>query len=124
MSQLRLRAGEDDEAYLDRVRGTVAPCIAQLANAATGVGVRKEINDAVVGLYNSPRAAVRVGALVATEEIYHLAGAVFISFLPDTLSLFTELLEDESAQVETQARRLRKVIEAELGETLDAYLGK
>ena len=59
LSQLRLRAGEDDEGYLERVRGTVAPCIAQLANAATGVGVRKEINDVVVGLYNSPRAAVR-----------------------------------------------------------------
>jgi len=124
MMQLRQRDSEDDETYLERVDDLVAPCIGQFAGAAADVGMRKEINDGIVAFYNDARPAVRVGSLVATEHVYGVAGSVFISFLPDTLSLFTELLEDGDPAVESQARRLRLAIETELGETLDAYLGK
>ena len=54
--------------------------------------------------------------------MYKAVGDELIVHLPETVPYLSELLEDDREQVEMSARRLIKLIEEYLGESLEDHL--
>jgi len=113
--------GEADGDYLDRITEVTAPCIAQFAVASKTHLLWKRINDELMRFCQHKTAAVRKGILIVLEEIYKVLGNEFINLLPDTVPHLLELMEDDVAEVEVQARRFVKIVEGYLGEPLVDY---
>ena len=114
-------SGEADGDYLDRIVEVTAPCIAQFAVASKTHLLWKRINDELMRFCQHKTAAVRKGILIVLEEIYKVLGNEFINLLPDTVPHLLELMEDDAAEVEVQARRFVKIVEGYLGEPLADY---
>lgn len=71
----------------------VGPCLAQLASASAKDVLWKALTSAVLLRTRSPRAGVRVAALVSLRQCFEVIGEEFLALLPECTSFLSELLE-------------------------------
>lgn len=71
----------------------VGPCLAQLASASAKDVLWKALTNAVLLRTRSPRAGVRVAALVSLRQCFEVIGEEFLTLLPECTSFLSELLE-------------------------------
>ena len=69
-----------------------------------------------------PTPAVRFAALRITQELFKTLGEDFMLMLPESIPFLSELMEDESEDVEALCQQLMKELEEISGEKLDEYL--
>ena len=61
-------------------------------------------------------------ALELAAQVWGAHGANLLGFVPETVAQLAELLDDADPRAAASALRLRRAIEAALGEPLDSYL--
>ena len=82
----------------------VGPCLAQLASASPKDLLWKSLVNAVLMRTRSPRAGVRVAALVSLRQCFEVIGEEFLSLLPECLPFLSEMLEVSEKE---HSRRMR-----------------
>ena len=82
----------------------------------------RQINRNVLMQTRKPSPAVRFAALRVTQELFKTLGEDFMMMLPESIPFLSELMEDESEEVEALCQRLMKQLEEMSGEKLDEYL--
>ncbi|KAI9477335.1 hypothetical protein BX667DRAFT_496444 [Coemansia mojavensis] len=108
--------------YVERVRTSLAPAIAQLLVAAGSDALWKMMNQMVMLKARSDYACVRHGALLVLQACYEKLGEEFLILLPETIPQLAELLEDDDPRVERATHETIKLIESYLGESLQSYM--
>ncbi|KAJ2181023.1 snoRNA-binding rRNA-processing protein utp10, partial [Coemansia sp. RSA 532] len=119
-------AGEKPEdaydAYISRVRDTLAPAASQLMATAGNDAMWKMLNQFVMLKSRSDFACVRHGALLVLQACYEKLGEEYLILLPETIPYLAELLEDDDSRVERATHETIRLIESYLGESLQSYL--
>ena len=82
----------------------------------------RQLNRNVLMKTRKPTPVVRFAALRITQELFKTLGEDFMQMLPESIPFLSELMEDESEDVETLCQRLMKELEEISGEKLDEYL--
>ncbi|PWW71926.1 ARM repeat-containing protein [Tuber magnatum] len=99
------------------VREYVYPALTELVGAIQGSEEHaKVINGKVLEQMKAENAMVRIAAAEALKDIYTQAGEEWLNFLPESVPVIAELMEDEEEGVETAAHLLVVGIEKHLGE--------
>lgn len=87
-------ANQDEVASCRRhAEELVGPCLAQLASASAKDVLWKALTNAVLLRTRSPRAGVRVAALISLRQCFEVIGEEFLALLPECTSFLSELLE-------------------------------
>ncbi|CAZ79749.1 unnamed protein product [Tuber melanosporum] len=95
----------------------VYPALTELVGAIQGSEEHaRAINGKVLEQMKAEDAMVRIAAAEALRDIYAQAGEEWLSFLPESMPIIAELMEDEDEGVETAAHLLVVGIEQHLGE--------
>ncbi|KAJ2545092.1 snoRNA-binding rRNA-processing protein utp10 [Coemansia sp. RSA 1853] len=119
-------AGENSDdaydAYISRVRDTLAPAASQLLATAGNDAMWKMLNQFVMLKSRSEYACVRHGALLVLQACYEKLGEEYLILLPETIPYLAELLEDDDSRVERATHETIRLIESYLGESLQSYL--
>ena len=118
--QLDLGPMEQGDEYFERME-QVIPCLGAFPRAMENPMLLKELNEQVLYKLQDSSSHVRKCGLMVLGEFYKRMGDEFFTFLPDTVPLLVELLEDDSEEVEKQSQLLVASIEAILGEPLSNY---
>ena len=121
VAQLRCLSTEDSDTYMARVAGSVVPCLKYFPRTVKDITLWKDLNTHLLGKLQDSQAHVREAGLMVFEEIFQQQGDDFLNFLPDTVPLLVELLEDDSEVVEARCKVLVKQIEKILGESIQSY---
>ncbi|KAJ2455315.1 snoRNA-binding rRNA-processing protein utp10 [Coemansia sp. RSA 2336] len=124
LSNTKTPQGTSDayDSYVERVRASLAPAIAQLLVAAGSDALWKMMNQMVMLKARSDYACVRHGALLVLQACYEKLGEEFLILLPETIPQLAELLEDDDPRVERATHETIKLIESYLGESLQSYM--
>lgn len=80
------------------------------------------LNTQLLTYASSGALRVRVHALELAAQVWDAHGANLLGFVPETVAQLAELLDDADPRAAASALRLRRAIEAALGEPLDSYL--
>ncbi|KAI3617544.1 hypothetical protein CBS9595_003453 [Malassezia furfur] len=80
------------------------------------------LNTQLLTYASSGALRVRVHALELAAQVWGAHGANLLGFVPETVAQLAELLDDADPRAAASALRLRRAIEAALGEPLDSYL--
>ncbi|KAJ2200361.1 snoRNA-binding rRNA-processing protein utp10, partial [Coemansia sp. RSA 521] len=111
-------AGEKPEdaydAYISRVRDTLAPAASQLMATAGNDAMWKMLNQFVMLKSRSDFACVRHGALLVLQACYEKLGEEYLILLPETIPYLAELLEDDDSRVERATHETIRLIESYL----------
>ncbi|KAJ2367999.1 snoRNA-binding rRNA-processing protein utp10 [Coemansia sp. RSA 2610] len=110
------------DAYVARVRASLAPAASALLAASGNDAMWKMLNQAVLLRTRSDYACVRHGALLVLQACYERLGEEYLILLPETIPHLAELLEDDDPRVERATHETIKLIESYLGESLQSYL--
>lgn len=106
-------------ALLSSLNGATArlttPAIVELANAAQSEEHFKFINTQVLQHMRSEDAGVRLAAVEAMTELYAKMGEEWLPWLPESVPLIAELMEDDEEDVERAVQRLIVKVEEFLG---------
>lgn len=119
--QLNIRADEGPAEYYARVEEEVLPCLGALPTTMKVPSLLKDLNREVLLKLQASSAEVRKGGVIVLGEFYRLHGDSFLQFLPETVPLLVELLEDDSEDVEKETQELVRNIEGVLGESISSY---
>lgn len=119
--QLACGDHEDLEAYHGRMEREVIPCLSVFPRTVNDQVLWKDFNNELLSKLQDSQAHVREATLRVFEEIFKVQGDDFLNFLPDTVPLLVELLEDDSEVVELQCKKLVHQIEKILGESIQSY---
>ncbi|CUS10614.1 unnamed protein product [Tuber aestivum] len=99
------------------VREYVYPALTELVGAIQGSEEHaKVINGKVLEQMKADDKMARIAAAEALKDIYAQAGEEWLNFLPESVPVIAELMEDEDEGVETAAHLLVVAIEKHLGE--------
>ena len=99
------------------VREYVYPALTELVSVTQGSEEHaKVINGKVLEQMKAENAMVRIAAAEALKDIYAQAGEEWLNFLPESVPVIAELMEDDDEGVETAAHLLVVGIEKHLGE--------
>lgn len=82
----------------------------------------RALNTEVMKHAGSASLAVRVHALHVAASVWAAHGVNLLAFVPETVAQLSELLDDVDPRAASAALKLRREIEAALGEPLDSYL--
>jgi U3 small nucleolar RNA-associated protein 10 len=82
----------------------------------------KALNQQLLQATRERKESIRLNALKSLTSLYGRIGDELLQHLPETVPYLSELLEDSSELVEAENRRLIKVIESHLGESLQDHL--
>ncbi|XP_033103567.1 HEAT repeat-containing protein 1-like [Anneissia japonica] len=99
----------------------LTPCIAQMMTCAQDTGCWQPLNYQLLLKTRHSEPKVRFATLVILEEVHKQLGEEFLTLLPETLPFLSELLEDESTEVEMQCQKVIGQLEKTLGEPLNKY---
>ncbi|XP_071954262.1 HEAT repeat-containing protein 1-like [Antedon mediterranea] len=110
-----------DEEYKTMITTQLTPCVAQMMASAQDTGCWQPLNYQLLLKTRNSDPKVRFAALVMLEEIHRQLGEEFLTLLPETLPFLSELLEDESTDVEIQCQKVIGELENTLGEPLQKY---
>lgn len=106
-------------ALLSSLNGATArlttPAIVGLANAAQSEEHFKFINTQVLQHMRSENAGVRLAAVETMTELYAKLGEEWLPWLPESVPLIAELMEDDDEDVERAVQRLVVKVEEFLG---------
>ncbi|WFC96035.1 snoRNA-binding rRNA-processing protein utp10 [Malassezia brasiliensis] len=80
------------------------------------------LNTQLLTYASSSTLRVRIHALDLAAQVWDAHGANLLGFVPETVAQLAELLDDADPRAAAAALRLRRAIEAALGEPLDSYL--
>lgn len=112
----------DDATYLRVCEELLVPCVSMMACAADKDVLWKPLNHALLMKTRESDWHVRYVALRAVHECFNSVGEEYLVLLPESISFFSELLEDESPEVEALCKKAVASIEELSGESLDSYL--
>ncbi|KAG0642155.1 armadillo-type protein [Tuber brumale] len=99
------------------VREYVYPALTELVGAIQGSEEHaRVINGKVLEQMKAEDVMVRIAAAEALKDIYAQVGEEWLNFLPESVPIIAELMEDEEEGVETAAHLLVLGIERHLGE--------
>lgn len=135
----------DEGAFWNAARATklVSPLVAQLpglgaedtaaVKALTKVALAvaetvpddaylRTLNAALMAQASNASLTLRMHALEIAASLWAAHGVNLLAFVPETVTQLTELLDDVDPRAAHAALRLRREIEAALGEPLDSYL--
>lgn len=108
--------------FIELVDEHLIPCLGQLAVSCSHQSVLKQLNHSTLMQTRSPRDLTRLMALKTLEEFYSKMGEEFLAYLPETVPFLAELMEDECEEVEAGCRKVIKIVEGFLGESLQEHL--
>ena len=111
-----------DEEFVSYTEGSVVPCLAALAVAVGKDIMWKPLNHKLLSLTRDKRRFVRSAALRALHKLFQEVGEEYLLLLPECLPYFSELLEDDVAEVAALAGEVIRYVEDLSGEKLDSYL--
>jgi hypothetical protein len=100
----------------NQLNDLVTPCLVQLAAAINNDIHWKTLNHQILLLTRHSLARVRCGAIQVQMEMYNKLGEEYLILLPESVSYFSELMEDSDQNVESACRRLLKKIDSLLGD--------
>eukprot|EP00731_Ephydatia_muelleri_P018756 Em0011g796a len=107
--------------YQERVESCIVACVAQLAVAAGKDTLWKSLNYQVLLKTRHSDVSVRFAALKVLQEMYTKLGEEFLVLLPEIIPFLSELMEDESVEVEQQTQVVISVIEGIMGESIQQF---
>lgn len=81
------------EAFKDRVREHIVPCLGQLAVTVSSDTLWKPMNNQVLMRTREDSPHVRMAALQVIGEFYSRLGEEFLILLPETIPFLAELME-------------------------------
>jgi U3 small nucleolar RNA-associated protein 10 len=111
-----------DDQYQTFSDKSVVPALTALA-LAVGRDIHwKPLNHKILLLARDPCEAVRLASLSALHRLFTEVGEEYLMLLPECIPFLSELMEDDSAAVTSQAHEVVRCIESLSGESLDAYL--
>jgi hypothetical protein len=105
----------DDQKYRE-VTTELTPCLVQLAVVVNSDLLWKTLNHKVLMMTRHALPRVRCAALQVEMALYDKFGEEFLILLPESVSFFSELMEDSDQAVESSCRKLMKKIDALLGD--------
>nr|XP_019009268.1 uncharacterized protein I206_05916 [Kwoniella pini CBS 10737]OCF48049.1 hypothetical protein I206_05916 [Kwoniella pini CBS 10737] len=119
ISQISLDLNEEEK---DEDLTSLIECFGNLSNLINSENVLRKLNQSICLKTRSDNIKIRLTSLKILNKIWEKSINELISFVPETVSEFlTELLEDESNDVELSARILLNKIEKVTG-SLKEYL--
>jgi U3 small nucleolar RNA-associated protein 10 len=107
--------------YHELILGHVVPCVAQFSEVIIDRNLWKALNYQVLLKTRHPSSRIRLGALRVMKQLYVRMGEEFVSLLPETIPFLSELMEDESEEVEQECQSIIRTLEETLGESLQPY---
>lgn len=119
---LRGLTSDDDAAYRRIGEDLLVPCVSQMAAAVDKDVLWKPLNHGLLMKTRERDWLVRLLSLRAVHECFVAVGEEYLVMLPESISFFSELMEDEAPEVEAECKKAVAFIEELSGETLDSYL--
>ena len=105
-----------------RTADAIARALLAIAEAVPDDAYLRALNAALLTHAGSAARAERIHALTIAARVWAAHGTNLLAFVPETVAQLAELLDDVDPRVAAAALRLRREIEAALGEPLDSYL--
>ena len=105
-----------DEETHGETASYIVPCLVQLAVCVNSDLLWKTLNHNVLQKLRHKSASVRHAALDVQYGLYERLGEEFLLLLPESISHFSEAMEDSDPSVEERCRQLLKLIDSFLGE--------
>jgi len=96
-------------------------CVVKLASAVNDPVCWKTLNIELLNRTKSDDVQVRLAVLNVIDKIYDSLGESYMVLIPETIPYLSEVLEDESAEVEEKCRYVIKKIEQITGESIQKY---
>eukprot|EP01083_Nonionella_stella_P133297 405205_1 len=109
-------------AYRAFVSDTLIQCLGQLLMSVEDLELWKLLLNRVLSHTQNQHPSVRLGAVSAVRNFYRLRGDRFLDFLPETVTVVVELLEDSDPGVEAASRELINDLEKLTGESFEEYM--
>ncbi|KAI3640292.1 hypothetical protein MIR68_001170 [Amoeboaphelidium protococcarum] len=106
----------------DDVQNKLHTCVGNLLLLTKDNSVIKHLNSSILDKMRHQSADVRKRAISLLRYLYSQNGDGLLAFLPESMPVIAELLEDDDEEVEKKCRELIRVIEGCLGESLDEHL--
>ncbi|KAI3647864.1 hypothetical protein MP228_008085 [Amoeboaphelidium protococcarum] len=106
----------------DEVQSKLHTCVGNLLLLTKDNNVIKHLNTSILEKMRHQSADVRKRAISLLRYLYSQNGDSLLAFLPESMPVIAELLEDDDEEVEKKCRELIRVIEGCLGESLDEHL--
>ncbi|KAI3653565.1 hypothetical protein MP228_001512 [Amoeboaphelidium protococcarum] len=106
----------------DEVQSQLHTCVGNLLLLTKDNNVIKHLNSCILEKMRHQSADVRKRAISLLRYLYSQNGDGLLAFLPESMPVIAELLEDDDEEVEKKCRDLIRVIEGCLGESLDEHL--
>jgi U3 small nucleolar RNA-associated protein 10 len=100
----------------------VSPALVELAAAADSPEHHKTLNSAILSLFRSPEASVRLSAIRTQQALVAKLGEEWLGNLPEMLPFISEAMEDDDETVEREVQRLVLAVEEVLGESIGGML--
>ena len=104
------------------VSDSLVPLCCQLCQSLSHFHLWKSLHQALLSSAAHRSSAVRLAVVRTVRAMFDAVGSRYLVLLPETLPALNEWLDDEDSEVEREAQRLVKTIEALSGESLDKYL--
>lgn len=115
-----------EEAFKDRVRNNLMPCVIKFTVATADDSLWKELNSEILKrVRNEDDTPVILAALTTFEGLVDSLGEDYLQpLLADTMPYITEVLENVDDDVEEASRNVFSKMESILGDNLRAYLNE
>eukprot|EP01036_Dinobryon_divergens_P025487 gene25488-34039_t len=119
---LERNAFPSDSEYSSFCDSLVIPSICALAVSVGNDLLWKSMNHSMLMATRDKRICVRVIAVKAIHRLFAEIGEEYLILLPECMSFFSELMEDDSQEVVDATIQAMQFIEELSGEKLDSYL--
>jgi U3 small nucleolar RNA-associated protein 10 len=110
-----------DRDYHQLMDDYLTPCVAQLAVAAGKEELWKRLNQYLLIMSRNDDPQVRLTTVSVVEAMYGKLGEQSSVLLPQAIPFLSELMEDESEDVERKTKSTLAIIEKLTGESIQDY---
>ncbi|KAL8576538.1 hypothetical protein ACOMHN_003096 [Nucella lapillus] len=120
IDQLENFVGGED-LYAERVKNSLVSTIADFAAATKNDSLWQTLNYQLMLKTRSKSKEVRLSALHALKGLHRKLGEDYVSLMPETIPFLSELMEDDSEEVEALTKEVLQDMEETFGEPLQKY---